>query len=67
MPKEINEDPKFNFSESAQTRFDKFVENKNWSWLGLSIALVRKFGIRDVGHFYFVLGEVLKGLKREMK
>jgi hypothetical protein len=67
MPKEINDDPKLNFSKTAQTRFDKFAENTNWSWLGLAMALVKKFSIRDVELFHFILGEVIKQITKERK
>ena len=67
MPKNINKSCKFNFSKSAQVRFDKFVENKNWSWVGLALALVQKFGVNNVESFHIVLGEVIKLLRNEEK
>jgi hypothetical protein len=64
MPKKMNENPKLNFSKTAQARFDKFAENENWSWLGLALALVKRFSAHDVEHFHFILGEVISQLRR---
>ena len=62
----MNGEYKYNFSKSAQTRFDKFVKNSNWSWVGLSMALIKRFGIQDVEYFHFVLGETLAKLRKEI-
>jgi len=64
MPKKMNSDSKLNFSKTAQARFNKFVENNNWSWLGLSLALITKFGIYEVEKFHVILGEVIKQLRK---
>lgn len=61
----MNADSNLNFSKTAQSRFDKLVTNNNWSWLGLSLALIKKFGILEVEKFHVILGEVIKQLTKE--
>lgn len=66
MPKEMNVDYKLNFSKTAQSRFDKFVNSGNWSWIGLALALIKRFGLTEIEKFHFVLGESIKNIKKDM-
>ena len=65
MPKNMNTQYNKNFSKTAQSRFMKFAASENWSWVGLSMALVKRFGIIDTEYFCMVLNETLKTLKKE--
>ena len=65
MPKNMNTQYNKNFSKTAHSRFAKFAASENWSWVGLAMALVKRFGIVDVEYFYIILGETIKTLKKE--
>jgi hypothetical protein len=62
MPKQMNSEYKLNFPESAQTRFDKLCKNENWSWAGLALALIGRFGVQEVKKFHETLGVALEKL-----
>ena len=61
MPKLISTS---NFSPTSQKRFDKFVESRNWTWAGLCVALVKKFGVEPLKDFHEMLGTTIKELDK---
>ncbi len=65
MPKKMNDEYKLNFSEGAQQRFNKLCRNENWSWAGLALALIKRFGVSEIEDFHYILGESIKSLKGE--
>ena len=62
----MNIDYNKNFSKTAQGRFEKFASNTNWSWIGLSMALIKRFGLKEVEEFHFILGEALKKIRKDI-
>ena len=62
----MNSNYGYNFSKTAQTRFNKLVENKNWSWMGLALALIKRFGIGEIEDFNYILTETLTKLRKDL-